>query len=74
MAKVFSQSELQAIADALGETSDGLTGSEIGHLLKTCSMADPTPARNVNGFLTHSRTRKMRNETEPRSSGSYSTR
>jgi uncharacterized protein (TIGR02391 family) len=42
MAKVFSQSELQAIADALGDTSNGLTGSEIGHLLKTCRMDDPT--------------------------------
>lgn len=44
MAKVFSQSELQAIADALGDTSDGLTGSEIGHLLGTCKMDDPTPS------------------------------
>jgi uncharacterized protein (TIGR02391 family) len=43
MAKVFSQSELQAIADALGDTALGLTGSEIGHLLGTCEMNDPTP-------------------------------
>jgi len=42
MTKSFSQSELQAIADALGDTSDGLTGSEIAHLLATCKMADPT--------------------------------
>jgi hypothetical protein len=39
--KAFAQSQLQAIADALGDTSDGLTGSEIGHYLTTCSMGDP---------------------------------
>jgi hypothetical protein len=43
MAKMFTQSQLQAIADALGDTSEGLTGSEIGHLLKTSRMADPNP-------------------------------
>ena len=43
MTKFFSQSEMQAIADALGDTSYGLTGSEIGHLLATCKMSDPTP-------------------------------
>jgi uncharacterized protein (TIGR02391 family) len=43
MTKVFSQSQLQAIADALGETALGLTGSEIGHLLRTCRMQDPSP-------------------------------
>jgi uncharacterized protein (TIGR02391 family) len=41
--KQFSQSELEAIAAALGDTSEGLTGSEIGHLLATLRMADPTP-------------------------------
>lgn len=44
MAKVFSQSHLRAIADALGDTEQGLTGSEIGHLLTTCKMPDVTPA------------------------------
>lgn len=43
MAKFFDQTQLQAIADALGETADGLTGSEITYLLKTCRMQDPTP-------------------------------
>ncbi|MDX8510185.1 hypothetical protein [Mesorhizobium captivum] len=38
--KTFTQSQLQAIADALGETADGLTGSEIGHLLATVKIAD----------------------------------
>lgn len=31
----FTQSQLQAIADALGDTGDGRTGSEIGYLLAT---------------------------------------
>jgi hypothetical protein len=42
--KMFTQSQLQAIADALGDTSEGLTGSEIAHLLTTCKMSDPSPA------------------------------
>ena len=39
---VFTQSQLQAIADALGDTSEGLIGSEISHLLATCRMPDPS--------------------------------
>jgi uncharacterized protein (TIGR02391 family) len=39
----FTQAQLQAIAEALGDTNDGLTGSEIAHLLVTCSMADVDP-------------------------------
>jgi hypothetical protein len=40
----FSQAQLEAIAAALGDTSDGLKGTEIAHLLATCSIAyeDPT--------------------------------
>ncbi len=33
-AKFFSQSEIQAIADALGDTDIGLTGTEIGQILR----------------------------------------
>lgn len=36
----FTQDQLEAIAAALGDTSEGLTGSEIGHLLETCKIAD----------------------------------
>lgn len=43
MEKIFAQSELEAIAQALGDTADGLTGSEIGHMLGSLRMADPTP-------------------------------
>lgn len=42
----FTQSQLQAIADALGDTSEGLIGSEIAHLLATCRMPDPSPTMN----------------------------
>jgi len=44
MPEVFTQSQLQAIAEALGDTSEGLSRSEIGHLLNTCRMGDPSPA------------------------------
>jgi len=41
--KLFRQEEIEAISAALGDTSDGLTGSEIGHILSVCRMADPDP-------------------------------
>ena len=43
MEQIFSQSELEAIAAALADTSEGLTGSEIGHILSSLKIADPTP-------------------------------
>jgi uncharacterized protein (TIGR02391 family) len=43
MEHVFSQSDLEAIARALGDTSEGLTGTEIGHILTSLKMADPNP-------------------------------
>lgn len=43
MDPVFSQSQVEAIAAALGHTSEGLTGTEIGHLLDTSRMTDPSP-------------------------------
>jgi len=41
---LFPQEHLRAIADALGDASEGLTGSEIGHLLATCKTIDSDPA------------------------------
>jgi uncharacterized protein (TIGR02391 family) len=41
----FTQTQMQAIADALGDTNDGLTGSEIAHLLETCKIADIDPTQ-----------------------------
>lgn len=43
MEKTFSQSELEAIAAALADTSEGLTGTEIAHILASLKMSDPTP-------------------------------
>ena len=59
---LFAQSALEAIADALGDTDEGLTGSEIGHLLATCRMVDPTPTmtkrhRVFNAFVESQRAR-----------------
>lgn len=39
----FPQAQLEAIADALGDTEDGLTGAEIGHLLSMTSIKDTDP-------------------------------
>jgi uncharacterized protein (TIGR02391 family) len=43
MPKLFTQSQLQAIADALGDTTEGLTGSEIHHLFLTAHIMDVDP-------------------------------
>jgi uncharacterized protein (TIGR02391 family) len=66
MEQVFSQSELEAIAAALADTSEGLTGSEIGHILSSLKMTDPTPGmtkwkRLLNAFVerqNHSKNRR----------------
>lgn len=39
----FDEITLRVIADILGDTSTGLTGSEIGQLLSSCSIDDPWP-------------------------------
>lgn len=40
---IFSEDQLRAIADALADTDEGLTGSEIAHLLETCRIRDIVP-------------------------------
>lgn len=40
----FSSQQIEGLCKSLGDTSDGLKGSEIGHLLRECGMADPTPS------------------------------
>ena len=40
----FTQEQLRTIADSLGDTDEGLTGSEIAHLLASARMADTDPA------------------------------
>lgn len=44
MSSCFTEGQLRAIADALGDTTDGLSGSEIGELLNVCRIADIDPA------------------------------
>lgn len=39
----LSNDQLQAICDVIGETSTGLTGSEIGQMLAQCRIEDPVP-------------------------------
>ena len=39
----FSDTQLQSICDVLGDTSEGLIGSEIGRLLAQCGIDDPSP-------------------------------
>lgn len=57
----FTQSQLESIADVLGDTNDGLTGSEISHLLQTCQITDVSLGltkriRLYNAFATHQNT------------------
>ncbi len=41
--RVFTAEQIRAIADALGDTEEGLTGSEIGHLLAASKITDTDP-------------------------------
>ena len=43
MNRCLSQSQLETIAAALADTTKAMTGSEIGHPLRTCGSSDPTP-------------------------------
>lgn len=61
----FRQDHLQAIADALADTSEGLTGTEIAHLLATCSIRDTDPSntkryRLYNAFVHDQNARQSR--------------
>lgn len=60
----FSQDQLEAIAGALGDTAEGLTGPEIVHLLASCKIADPGPTtkrvRIYNAFAECQNTKRNR--------------
>ncbi len=61
----FTAPQLEAIAEALGDTADGLTGSEIGYLLASAKIADTDPAlkkshRLYNAFVKDQNARKDR--------------
>jgi DNA invertase Pin-like site-specific DNA recombinase len=60
--RVLSGEQIRAIADALGDTEDGLTGSEIAHLLAACQITDTDSAatkrhRLYNAFADEQRRR-----------------
>ena len=47
----FTETQLEAISNALGDTADGLTGSEIDFLLSASRINDVAPALNKRGRL-----------------------
>ena len=62
---LFSQIEVEAIANALGDTELGLTGSEIGHVLQALNLQDPDPSyakrhRLLNAFAADQNKRQNR--------------
>lgn len=60
----FSQDQLEAIAGALCDTSQGLTGPEIQHLIASSKMNDPGPGtkrvRIYNAFVESQNTKQNR--------------
>ncbi|HWJ75215.1 MAG TPA: TIGR02391 family protein [Kaistia sp.] len=60
----FSQDQLEAIAGALGDTNQGLTGPEIQHLIASSKMNDPGPGtkrvRIYNAFVESQNTKQNR--------------
>lgn len=61
----FTSAQLEAIADALGDTDKGLTGAEITQFLATCSIHDVDPSiakrhRLYNAFANDQNQRKNR--------------
>lgn len=62
----FSSQQLTAIAQILGDTSDGLTGSQIGYLLQDARIRDVTPEmtkwkRLFNAFVEHQNAKQYGN-------------
>jgi uncharacterized protein (TIGR02391 family) len=43
--QAFDSVKLRSICDVLGDTSSGLSGSEISQLLQSCSIPDPNPTQ-----------------------------
>jgi uncharacterized protein (TIGR02391 family) len=44
MSRYFTEAQIRGIADALGDTDNGLTGTEIADLLAACEITDTDPA------------------------------
>ncbi|TIN02390.1 MAG: TIGR02391 family protein [Mesorhizobium sp.] len=63
--KLFTASQIQSIADALADTDEGLSHSEISHVLASCRLADTTPGitkrhRLYNAFAEWQNTKQSR--------------
>lgn len=63
--EIFAADELEAIAKALGDTSEGLTGSEIRHILQLAQLCDVDPAatkwkRIHNAFVDYQNRKRSR--------------
>jgi len=41
---LFNEANLEQVCNVLGDTSTGLTGSEIGRYLRECGISDPNPS------------------------------
>lgn len=60
--QTFDDANLQAICDILGDTSTGLTGSEIGRYLQDCGCPDPIPQMTKRHRLFAALAEKQRND------------
>jgi len=57
---LFEETILHAICDTLGDTGDGLTGSEIGQLLRDCGIEDSLPGHTKRNRLFEALHRQQR--------------
>jgi uncharacterized protein (TIGR02391 family) len=58
----FEETILRAICNILGDSGDGLTGSEIGQLLQDCGIEDPLPGHTKRERLFEALYRRQRND------------
>jgi len=59
----FEETILRAICNVLGDTADGLTGSEIGQLLRDCGIEDPMPGHTKRERLFEALYRRQLNDS-----------
>jgi len=59
---LFDESVLRTICSVLGDTSEGLTGSEIGQLLRECNIADLLPGYTKRDRLYEALNQQQKND------------
>jgi uncharacterized protein (TIGR02391 family) len=59
---VISEQQIQAICDVIGDTSEGLTSSEIGRLLAQCNIDDPLPGITKRDRLYHALSNRQKQD------------